>query len=88
MGSVMLAPDSAALTPARVELAGTNAQITSLQAERAEAQWLIDRWHGPQSEMATVEAQLAQLRSQCQADRAAWNDAGCVGDPPGDPLTS
>jgi hypothetical protein len=81
----ILASDSASLTPARSELARTNAQIAVLKAERDEAQRLLDRWHGPESEVTTVEAQLAQLRSQCQADRAAWNDTGCVGDPPADP---
>jgi hypothetical protein len=81
----ILAPDSASLTPARAELARANAQIAAVKAERDEAQRLIDRWHGPQSEIATVEAQLAQLLAQRDSHRAAWNEAGCVGDPPGDP---
>src|SRR5262249_21642612 len=29
--------------------------------------------------------QLAQLRTQRDTARSAWNEAGCVGDPPGDP---
>ena len=35
--------------------------------------------------MATVELQLAQLQAQRNSDRAAWNEAGCLGDPPADP---
>jgi len=79
------AADSAALTPARTELSHINAQIAAVVAQRDEAQRTVDRWQGPQSEMATVEAQLKQLREQCASDRAAWNDAGCPGDPPADP---
>ena|SRR6516225_5688225 len=40
---------------------------------------------GPESELALVETQLQELREQRERDRAAWNDAGCLGDPPADP---
>ena len=85
MSAPILASDSASLTPVRSELVRANASIAALQAERAEAQRLIDRWHGPESEMATVEAQLAQLQAQRDSDRDAWNERGCPGDPPADP---
>jgi hypothetical protein len=85
MSAVIVAPDSAALTPARAELARVNALIAAAMAERDEAQRLVDRWRGPSSEMATVELQIAQLQAQHRRDRAAWNDRGCLGDPPVDP---
>jgi hypothetical protein len=73
------------MTPARADLASINVEIAAGAAERDEAQRLLDQSRGPNSELATVELQLAQLRSQRDSDRAAWNDAGCVGDPPADP---
>ena len=68
------------MTPARAELALIIREIAAVEAQR-----LLDQWQGPESEMATVELQLAQLRAQRDSDRAAWNDAGCLGDPPADP---
>ena len=85
MSALIVAPDSAALTPARAELARVNALIAAVAAERDEAQALVDRWRGPESEMATIELQIAQLRAQRDSDRAAWSDRGCLGDPPVDP---
>jgi hypothetical protein len=73
------------MTPARAELAQLNREIAAVEAQRDEAQRLLDRWTGPESELATVETQLSQLREQCKAARDAWNDAGCPGDPPVDP---
>src|SRR5262245_61591372 len=49
------------------------------EAERDEAQALLD---GLGAELQTVEEQLAPLQSQWDSDLAAWNDAGCPGDPP------
>ena len=54
MSSVILAKDSAALTPP-AELAHINVQIAAAEAERDEAQGLLDQWRGPESEMVTVE---------------------------------
>jgi hypothetical protein len=76
---------SPVLTPARAELARINAEMLAVAAGRDEEQRLLAQWQGPQSEMATVELQLSQLRAQRDSARAAWNDAGCLGDPPADP---
>jgi hypothetical protein len=85
VSTVILAKDSATLTPARAELARINVQIAAVEAERDEAQRLVGQWEGPASEMVTVERRLADLRAQRERDRAEWNDAGCPGDPPVDP---
>ena len=85
MSTVIVAPDSAALTPARASQARINAQIAAAAAERDEARRMLAQWRGPSSEMATVELQLSQLMAQRDSDRAAWNAAGCVGAPPADP---
>jgi hypothetical protein len=85
VSTVILAADSAALPPARAELARINAQIAAVKAQRDEAQRLLDQWQGPESELALVETQLQELRAQRERDRAAWNERGCPGDPPADP---
>jgi hypothetical protein len=73
--TVIVAPDSAALTPVRAELTRINAQIAVVMAERDGAQRLLDQWQGSESELALVETQLQGLREQRERDRAAWNDA-------------
>ena len=73
------------MMPGRAELALINHELATAEAQRNEAQRLLAQWQGPESEMATVELQLAQLRAQRDSDRAAWGKAGCLGDPPADP---
>ena len=73
------------MMPGRAELALINRELAAAMAQRDEAQRLLDQWQGRESEMATVELQLAQLRAQRDHDRAARNDAGCLGEPPVDP---
>ena len=85
MSTVTVASESAALTPARAELARTNAEMSAAAAERDEAQRVLDQWRGRNSEIALVESQLAQLRAQRDGVRSGWDDAGCLGDPPADP---
>ena len=50
--------------PGRAELALINRELAAAMAQRDEAQRLLDQWQGRESEMATVELQLAQLRAQ------------------------
>ena len=60
------------MMPGRAELALINHELATAEAQRNEAQRLLAQWQGPESEMATVELQLAQLRAQRDSDRAAW----------------
>ena len=52
------------MMPGRAELALINRELAAAMAQRDEAQRLLDQWQGRESEMATVELQLAQLRAQ------------------------
>ena len=52
------------MMPGRAELALINHELATAEAQRNEAQRLLAQWQGPESEMATVELQLAQLRAQ------------------------
>ena len=49
------------MTPARAELALIIREIAAVEAQRDEARRLLDQWQGPESEMATVELQLASF---------------------------
>jgi hypothetical protein len=73
------------MTPGRSELELINREIAKAISERDEAQRVLDRLRGPDSELATVEAQLSQLRAQRDRARFEWNEQGCIGDPPADP---
>jgi len=79
MSTVIVASESAALTPARAELARVNSQIAATEMERDQAQALLD---GSGAELRTVEEQLAPLQAQWDSDLAAWNSAGCPGTAP------